>query len=199
MTSSKPDVSVLNVAIRSPPFVILGRGNALYGKDSTKEAGTTAINKLKDTTNFREHIDKPLWRSANRGEREVREVEVAALVILFAVVTGSLITNWTLSELRQELKHLEFTVQMQVDQEMSKRPVPKRGVQYFGFRGHWDVIRFAVPYHAWYELEETEEWKAFDTLMEKYQREGIRTMRSEAGYPLGSEEVNKHGGQWIEK
>lgn len=38
----------------------------------------------------------------------------------------------------------------------------------------WVVVRFSVPDHAWNELRESEEWKDFQALLEKFQREHIQ-------------------------
>lgn len=39
------------------------------------------------------------------------------------------------------------------------------------------LIRFSVPIHAWSKLEESKEWKAFQSLLEEYQREYNRKLR----------------------
>ncbi len=37
------------------------------------------------------------------------------------------------------------------------------------------VIRFSVPSRGWRELEESKEWKDFQTLLEKYQTDGMES------------------------
>ena len=71
-----------------------------------------------------------------------------------------------------------------VQQNMSIVPAepPKHGFDEFkSILSDWVVIRFAVPCHAWNELAESKEWKAFQALLEKHQTEYIQKQRSVAG------------------
>lgn len=45
----------------------------------------------------------------------------------------------------------------------------------------WVVVRFSVPCHAWNELVESKEWRDFQDLLEKYQKEYIRTQHTVVG------------------
>lgn len=45
----------------------------------------------------------------------------------------------------------------------------------------WVVVRFSVPCHAWNELVESKEWRDFQNLLEKYQKEYIRTQHTVVG------------------
>ena len=38
----------------------------------------------------------------------------------------------------------------------------------------WMLVQFFVPCHVWSELQESKEWKEFESLLERYQKEHIQ-------------------------
>lgn len=57
---------------------------------------------------------------------------------------------------------------------------PNGYVSYGNILSGYEEIRFLVPAHEWNELSESEEWKAFQSLLEARQEEYARKLQKEA-------------------